>query len=152
MSRGVRPHRLATTVAPEHLVNALVRNLSETVDGQVTYGIVVTTERAPRTRFVALASWPDEPADFGAPQIVRHPVVGGGVVCVTAPWRLSDGEGAMLRETAVWLGVATRLARLRADHERAHVRAERLRSEVSAARERLAEVRDLERRRLVGAI
>jgi len=152
MTRGVRPYRLATTVAPERLVNALVRNLSETVDGHVTYGIVVTTERAPRTRFVALASWPEEPADFGAPEIVRQPVVGGGVVCVTAPWQLSDGEGAMLRETAVWLGVATRLARLRADHERAHVRAERLRSEVSAARERLAEVRDLERRRLVGAI
>lgn len=150
--RVFRPHRLATTAAPEDLVVALVRNLAESVGGPATYGIVVTTERAPRSRFVALASWPERVGDLGAPDVVRHPVAGGGVVCLTAPGRLSDAEAAMLRETAVWLGMATRLARVQADHERAHVRAERLRAEVSAARERLAEVRDLERRRLVGAI
>jgi hypothetical protein len=41
---------------------------------------------------------------------------------------------------------------LRADREQAEARAQRLKAEVTAARERLAEVRDLERRRLVGAI
>ena len=53
-------------------------------------------------------------------------------------WQWDDEASEMLRETATWLGVAVRLVRLRADHERANVRAERLRAESSAARERLA--------------
>jgi len=150
--RASRPHRLATTVSPEHLVSTLVRNLADAVGGQATYGIMVSTERAPRSRFVPIASWPEHTPETAAGDVVRLPVAGGGMVCVAAPWRWDDGAEDLLRETATWLGVAVRLARLRADHERAHIRAERLRAEVSAARERLAEVRDVERRRLVGAI
>ncbi|HEV7651035.1 MAG TPA: hypothetical protein VGP26_23050 [Actinophytocola sp.] len=149
--RASRPHSLAISVSPEHLVTTLVRNLADAVGGQAVYGVVVRTDRAPRSRFVPIASWPEQ-AGEPAGEVVREPVAGGGMVCVAAPWRWNDGASEMLRETATWLGVAVRLARLRADHERAHVRAERLRAEVSAARERLAEVRDLERRRLVGAI
>jgi hypothetical protein len=151
--RATRPHRLATTVAPEHLVTTLVRNLADAVGGQAVYGIEVAPGHAPRSRFVPIASWPEHtPGPPAGDVVVREPVAGGGTVCVAGPWRWDDGAGDLLRETATWLGVAVRLARLRADHERANIRAERLRAEVSAARERLAEVRDVERRRLVGAI
>jgi hypothetical protein len=102
------------------------------------------------TGLVTVASWPEDAALSG--DVVRVPVAGGGVVLVAGVRRWGDGEHAVLRETAVWLGMAARVSRLRADHARAQARASGLRAEVTAARERLAQVRDLERRRLVGAI
>jgi hypothetical protein len=79
-------------------------------------------------------------------------VAGGGVLLVAGARKWGDAEQDLARETAVWLGVAARLAVLRDDHGRAAARAHELRTKVTAARERLAQVRDLERRRLVGAI
>jgi hypothetical protein len=157
--KGTRPHRLAATVPSEHLVRALVRNLADALGGRATYGVPVTTEQTSRARFVTIASWPEHAGEFAGGvngdangDVVREPVSGGGVVCIAGPWRWGDGERIILRETATWLGVAARLSRLRADREQAEARAQRLKAEVTAARERLAEVRDLERRRLVGAI
>lgn len=143
--RHTLPHELAASVPPDELVAALVRNLVDAVGGQAGYQV------PSGSRLVTVASWPDH---AGAPvgEVVREPVVGGGVVYLAGPWRWGEGERAILRETATWLGVAARLDRLRADRDRADERARRLSAEVTSARERLAEVRDLERRRLVGAI
>jgi hypothetical protein len=142
--KGTRPHELAAAVSSEELVPALVRNLADVVGGQVTYGVPTGMG------LVTVASWPPD-AD-GAGEVVRVPVAGGGIVLVAGARRWGDGEHTTLRETAAWLGIAARLVRLRADHDRARVRAEGLTAEVTSARERLAQVRDLERRRLVGAI
>src|SRR5262245_18845109 len=139
--KGVPPHELAATARPEDLVGALVRNLAEIVGGQAVYG---EPDAVPR------ASWPAEVCAAG--QAVREPVADGAVLFVTGARRFGDAEHAVLRETAVWLGIAARLTRLRADRDQAAARAAELRSAVIAARERLARVRDLERRRLVGAI
>jgi hypothetical protein len=132
-------------VPPDELVAALVRNLVDAVGGQAGYQV------PSGSRLVTVASWPEQ-AGAPAGEVVREPVVGGGVVYLAGPWRWGEGERAILRETATWLGVAARLDRLRADRDRADERARRLAAEVTSARERLAEVRDLERRRLVGAI
>jgi hypothetical protein len=149
--RGTRPHRLAASVPPEHLVFALVRNLADAVGGQAAYGVREKTERTPAPGFVTVVSWPERTEPVTG-EVVSEPVPGGGVLSLAGPWRWGDGERTMLRETAAWLGMAARLTGLRADRERAQIRAQRLRAEVTAARERFAEVRDLERRRLVGAI
>lgn len=147
--RGRRPHGLAATVPQEQLVGELVRNLAEAVGGQAVYGVHATGGLV-TGGLVTVASWPAEVCAAG--QDVREPVAGGGVVLVTGARRWGEAEQTMLRETAVWLGIATRLRTVRADHDRAAARAGGLRVEVTAARERLAQVRDLERRRLVGAI
>lgn len=143
--KGVRPHELAATAPPEQLVPALVRNLAEAVGGQAVYGVSVETGEL-RT----VASWPAEVCAAG--QVVREPVADGGVVLVAGARRWGDTEHTVLRETAVWLGISARLTRQRTDHDRAAARAVELRATLSTARERLAQVRDLERRRLVGAI
>jgi hypothetical protein len=142
--KGVRPHELAGIAPPHQLVLALVRNLAEAVDGQAIYGF------SGATGLVSLASWPAGATATG--EVVRAPVDGGGVVLVAGVRRWSEPKQTVLRETALWLGIADRLSRLRSDHDRAATRADGLRAEVTAARERLAQVRDLERRRLVGAI
>lgn len=145
--RYTRPYRLAATVPPEELVRALVRNLVDAVGGRAGYEVPGADGRV-----VTVASWPEVAEGLRTGEVVREPVAGGGVVYLAGPWRWGAGERTILRETAAWLGVAARLDRLRAERDRAHVRAQRLRAEVTSARERLAEVRDLERRRLVGAI
>jgi hypothetical protein len=143
--KGVRPHELAATEPPERLVPALVRNLAEVVGGQAVYGVSAETGG-----LLTVASWPTEARAAG--QVVREPVAEGGVVLVAGARRWGDTEHAVLRETAVWLGISARLTRLGADNTRAATRAAELSTAVTTARERLAQVRDLERRRLVGAI
>jgi hypothetical protein len=144
MSKGKRPHEVAATVPAEDLVAALVRNLAGVVGGQAAY--CVPAEGAELT---VVASWPKVEL---AGETAREPVAGGGVVLVAAPRRWSGREQAVLRETAGWLGMAASLDRLRADRDRAEARADALRAEVRTARERFAQVRELERRRLVKAI
>ena len=139
LRKAQRPHEIAAIVPPEELVTALVRNLAGTVGGQAAY----------RVGSELVAAWP---APTGLPETAREPVAGGGVVVVAGPKRWGDREQAVLRETAGWLGMAARLDRLRADRDRAAARAEALRVEVRTARERFAQVRELERRRLVRAI
>lgn len=138
--KAARPHELAMVTPPAQLVRALVRNLAEAVGGQAVYGL----PSAP------IATWPAvvAPADEAA----RELVAGGAIVAVSGVRRWTEAKQALLRETALWLGIAARLTRLRDDHVRASARAAGLRAEVTSARERLAQVRDLERRRLVGAI
>ncbi|MDQ2589119.1 hypothetical protein CKY47_35320 [Saccharothrix yanglingensis] len=138
------------------VVPALVRNLAELTDADVVY-----CQPTPRGLAVA-TSWPRrEPghvlaADLAGlaalPDVAAEPVAGGGGLLVAAPGRGHERDRQALRETAVWVGVAIRLEGLRAARDRAAVRAARLDAELASARERLAEVRDLERRRLVGAI
>jgi hypothetical protein len=178
--KGTRPHELVVTESPEHLVPALVRNLADVVGGQAAYGVqsdngMVTVASWPPGAERDAGVWTDEHGgscevraggsarrreDAGLRPAnaerrrghVTVPVPDDGVVLVAGARKWGDREHTVLRETAAWLGMAARLTQLRADHERARARADGLRAEVTAARERLAQVRDLERRRLVGAI
>jgi len=143
--KGQRPHEVAAAVPPEELVTALVRNLAGVVDGQAAYCVMDARECA------VVAGWPA--ADLtGLTETAREPVAEGGLLVVAEPRRWGDRERAVLRETADWLGMAAKLDRLRADRDRAAARARALRAEVQTARERFAQVRELERRRLVQAI
>ncbi|MCG8920230.1 hypothetical protein L6E12_31120 [Actinokineospora sp. PR83] len=139
------------------LVSALVGNLAELVSGEVVFGVP-----SPGGLVVAV-SWPPRPpgtplgADFAevatAPGVsAAEPAPGGGVVLMTKSGRVTGTDRSALRETATWLGLATRLDRLRTARDLAARRAEGLGADLAATRERLAQVRDLERRRLVGAI
>jgi len=140
----MRPHELVATTPPDRLVAELVRNLAETIDGHAAY-------RVPRgSGLVTAAAWPD--TGEAGQETARVPVTGGGVLVVARPARFAEPERLVLAETAGWLGVVSGVDRLRAEHERAGSRALALRAEVTAARKRLATVRDLERRRLVRAI
>lgn len=141
---GRAPYEVAAAEPPDRLAAALVRNLAEGVGGQVAYA--VPSERG----HAVVESWP--PGLTGVAGAVGVERVGAGSVFVLAPTRWDDGAQALLRDTAAWLSVAVRLARLRADHDAADLRARRLRTELTTARTRLARVRDLERHRLVRAI
>jgi hypothetical protein len=143
LKRGQRPHEIAATVSPEDLVTALIRNLAGVVGGQAAYCV--------GPELAVIAAWP-APALTGLTETAREPVADGGFVLVAEPKRWGDREQVVLRETAGWLGMAARLDRLRVDRDRAEARAEVLRVEVRTARERFAQVRELERRRLVKAI
>jgi hypothetical protein len=145
MSRARQPYEVAAGEPPDRLVAALVRNLADAVDGQVAFCVPSAGE------LTAVAAWPELLA-IPSGEVVREQVAGDGVLLVAGLGRRGDREHAMVRETAGWLGVAVRLAELTADRERAETRARTLRAEVSATRERLARVRDLERRRLVAMI
>jgi hypothetical protein len=142
---GVPPYEVAAAEPPEKLVAALVRNLADGVGGQAAYTVPADAAH------VVVESWPP-----GLSAVVdpagEEPVAGGGSVSVLAPSRWDDAARAMLRDTAVWLGVAVRLARQRIDHDTAELRARRLSGELTTARARLERVRDLERHRLVRAI
>jgi hypothetical protein len=142
---GVPPYEVAAAEPPEKLVAALVRNLADGVGGQAAYAV------PGEVGHVVVESWP-----AGLAAVVgaagEEPVAGGGAVSVIAPARWDDAARAMLRDTAVWLGVAVRLTRQRIDHDAADLRARRLRGELATARARLDRVRDLERHRLVRAI
>ncbi|MFL6124419.1 hypothetical protein [Actinophytocola sp.] len=143
LRKGQRPHEIAATVPPENLVAALVRNLAGVVGGQAAYCV--------GPELAVIAAWP-APTLTGVTETAREPVAEDGVVLVAGPKRWGEREQAVLRETAGWLGMAARLDRLRADRDRAEARATALRVEVRTARERFAQVRELERRRLVKAI
>jgi hypothetical protein len=145
MSGYRAPYEVAAAEPPQLLTAALVRNLADGVGGEVAYAV-----RSGRTH-VVVESWPpDVSSVVDAVGVAR--VDGVGSVFVIAPSRWDDEARAMLRDTAVWLGTAVRLERLRADRDAADLRARRLRAEFGTARTRLARVRDLERQRLVGAI
>ena len=138
---------------PALVVPALVRNLAELVGGHVVYceqtgGVIASWPPLPPGRVlgVDLAAVAALPGVSGV-----EPVSGGGGVLISAS-ALDDRDRAVWRETAGWLGVAARLDRLRADRDRAASRAAHLSADLRVARARLAEVRDLERRRLVGSI
>ncbi|MBK1787795.1 hypothetical protein [Prauserella cavernicola] len=144
-SRGRPPYEVAADVSPARLAAALVRNLADSVAGQVVYA--VPGERAP----AVVESWP--PGITGiAGAVAEARVRGGGSVYVIAPDRWDDEAQDRHRDTAAWLGMAVRLVRLDADHEAAELRARRLVGELNIARTRLAVVRDLERQRLAGAV
>lgn len=144
ISGGRAPYEVVAA-SPERVVAALVRNLAEGVGGQAAYA--VPAERA----HTVVECWPAGLTGVLG-SVDRAPVVGGGSVFVLGPSRWDDAARTLLRDTAVWIGTAVRLERLRADHDAADLRARRLRHELSTVRTRLARVRDLERHRLVGAI
>ncbi len=143
---GRPPYEVAAATPLDELTAALLRNLAESVGGKVAYAVP-----ADRTH-VVVESWP--PGLTGVADAVGTEGVGSttGSVFVLPPSRWDDGARALLRDTAAWLSVAVRLARLRAEHDAADLRARRLRAELNTARTRLARVRELERHRLVRAI
>ncbi|OLR93332.1 thioesterase domain-containing protein [Actinokineospora bangkokensis] len=156
-SRGRAPHEVAAQAPAALLVSALVHNLADLVAGDAAFA-----QPGPRG-LATTASWPARPpgavlgsdaAEVAARQEVSavEDVPGGGVLLIAKPGRVSAADSAALRETASWLGLAVRLDQARAARDQAARRAAGLESDLSAARERLAQVRDLERRRLVGSI
>ncbi|MET0135813.1 MAG: hypothetical protein ABW215_19705, partial [Kibdelosporangium sp.] len=151
MPRGRRPHDLAAVVPPGQLVVALVRNLADVVGGRTAY--CVPARKGP-DELAVVSAWPETASRHvsAAGVAAREPVLGGGVLLVADPTRWGQGERAVVRETAGWLGITAQLDSLRAGRDRAQARALGLRAEVSAAQHRLAQVRELERRRLVDAI
>jgi hypothetical protein len=142
---GTAPYEVAAAEPPERLASALVRNLAECVGGQAAYAVPAERSHA------VVESWPAGLSGV-AGAVGAEPVAGGGSVFVIAPARWDEAAQAVLRDTAVWLGLAVRFARLRADHDAADLRARRLSAELDTTRARLARVRDLERHRLVRAI
>ncbi len=140
ISGGRAPYEVVAA-SPSDLVAALVRNLAEGVGGQAAYAVPSGV----------VESWPAGMTGVLG-SVGTAPVTSGGAVYVLGPSRWDEGARILLRDTAVWIGTAVRLERLRADHDAADLRARRLRNELSVARTRLARVRDLERHRLVGAI
>ncbi|WP_406689449.1 hypothetical protein REH65_25635 [Saccharopolyspora sp. ID03-671] len=149
MRKNRRPHELVTSVPQDRLADELVGQLARTVGGQAAY-CVPAADRPEGFEVVAASSQsihtgPDRDS-------FREPVRGGGVLLVAGARRWGAKEQAAVRETAGWLAVTSDVDRLRADHDEADERFRALRAEVTAARERLAHVRDLERRRLVRSI
>nr|CTQ90326.1 diguanylate cyclase/phosphodiesterase (GGDEF & EAL domains) with PAS/PAC sensor(s) [Kibdelosporangium sp. MJ126-NF4] len=146
---------MVATTPPDQVVTALVRELSDTVEGQVAYCVAEADSLA------VVAMWPEHggnltpgnltPGDL-THEVACAEVAGGGTLHVAEPRRWTVREHTALRQTADWLGVVVRLEQLRGERERAEARARRLRSEVTAGRARLAKVRELERRRLVQAV
>ncbi|WP_460406519.1 hypothetical protein, partial [Actinophytocola sediminis] len=145
LAGGRAAHEVAAAEPPARLTAALVRNLAEHVGGQVAFA--VPTERG----HAVVESWPAGLAEV-AGAVGVEPAGSAGSVFVLEPATWDDGARALLRDTAAWVGVAARLARLRTERDAADRRARRLRAELSTARTRLAKVRDLERHRLVLAI
>ncbi|MGW1680185.1 hypothetical protein [Saccharopolyspora sp. NPDC002376] len=145
-SAGRPPHEVAVAEPPERLAAALVRNLAESAGGKAVYA--VPTERS----HVVVESWPTGLS--GVADAVGAEPVGstGGSLFLIAPSKWDDAARSLLRDTAAWLGVAVQLSRLHVDHSAADLRAQRLGTELSIARARLEQVRDLERHRLVRAI
>lgn len=151
MPRPRRAHELVASVPHHRLIGALVRQLAETVNGKAAYCVPAADQQADLT---VIAAWPENFSvrDGLGGEVGREPVRGGGLLLVADTRRWGPKEQSAARETAGWLAVAADVDRLRADRDRAEARARGLRSEVTTARERLAQVRDLERRRLVRAI
>lgn len=130
---------------------ALVRNLADVVGGRTAY--CVPAGKGSDELAVVAASPETASGHVSAAGVAaREPVLGGGVLLVACPARWGRRELAVVRETAGWLGITAQLDSLRAGRDRAQARALGLRAEVAAARHRLTQVRELERRRLVDAI
>lgn len=151
MRRNRRAHELVATTPPERLADALVDRLVRTVGGRAAY-CVPSAGRPEELDVVAAAPESVAQQHELADESARQPVRGGGVLVVAGARRWGAKEQAALAETAGWLAVTSDVRRQRADRERALARSRELRAEVITARERLAQVRDLERRRLVRAI
>ncbi|GAA3677815.1 hypothetical protein GCM10022267_75800 [Lentzea roselyniae] len=154
-ARGREPHLVAAGCPPALLVPALVRNLATVVDGRAAYCVLDDDETA------TVACWPAvriEPAANLDAALAAHratevrSVAGGGWLMFGKRGQVSRRDRQVLEETAGWIGVAVRMERLRGDRDRSATRAARLDSELRVARERVARVRELERRRLVGSI
>ena len=146
---------VAANLSTERLVPSLVRHLAEAVSGRVTY------DPAPGSgRLESAVTWPEPENPYperavagnGTAPTARESVAGGGVVTVAEPRRWGATERAALRRTATWIGAAVRAESLRVDWYRAEEYARTWQAELATARNRLAEVRELERRRLVRAI
>ncbi|ASR37025.1 hypothetical protein BAY61_20850 [Prauserella marina] len=144
-AKGKPPHEIAAEVPPARLVAALVRNLADSVGGDVAYA--KPGGRSP----VVVESWPPGVTGIAGAAGVA-PVRGGGSLYVMAPGRWDEAARSRHHETAAWLGMALRLVRLGAEHEAAELRARRLSGERATAVARLDVVRDLERQRLAGAV
>ncbi|MEU3269274.1 hypothetical protein ABZ639_00425 [Saccharomonospora sp. NPDC006951] len=144
-SKGRPPHEIAAEVPATRLTAALVRNLADSVGGDVAYAM-------PGGRAADIVeSWPPGLTAISGTAFAV-PVRGGGSLYVMAPGRWDDAARSRHHETAAWLGIAVRLVRLGAEHEASRLRAGRLGGERAAARARLDEVRDMERQRLAGAV
>ncbi|MEV4732997.1 hypothetical protein [Saccharopolyspora sp. NPDC049426] len=144
-----RAHDVVASAPQERLAGALVDQLADAVGGQAAY-CVPAVDRP--EHFDVVAASPAEDRTGPVEESAREPVRGGGVLLVAGARRWGAKEQAALRDTAGWLAVTADVDRLREDHARAEERFRALRGKVTAARERLAHVRDLERRRLVRAI
>ncbi|WP_243794356.1 hypothetical protein [Saccharopolyspora gloriosae] len=147
-----RVHEVVATVPPDRLVVELVRHVADAVGGQAAYCVPVDGDP---TRLRVVAAAPEHVLVHGGlpGESAREPVRGGGLLLVAeGRRRLLGGEPNAVRDAASWLGIVTEVERARGDRDRAEARARGLRAEVATARERLAQVRDLERRRLVRAI
>ncbi|GAA2976792.1 hypothetical protein [Actinokineospora diospyrosa] len=125
---------------------ALVRELAESTGQSAAYyapdgdGLTVA------------AAWPGPaaPADRveSIPGVVER-VPGGGAVALSAA---GSGDLQRLGRTAHKIALVAADERLRAERERLTERVHVLEADARAARERLAEVRELERRRIAGAL
>ncbi|MBQ0924573.1 hypothetical protein [Saccharopolyspora endophytica] len=149
MRKNRRAHDVVASAPQERLAGALVDQLADAVGGQAAYCVPAADRHE---HFDVVAASPAEDRTGPVEESAREPVRGGGVLLVAGARRWGAKEQAALRDTAGWLAVTADLDRLREDHARAEERFRALRGEVTAARERLAHVRDLERRRLVRAI
>ncbi|PPK70926.1 hypothetical protein V5P93_002785 [Actinokineospora auranticolor] len=122
---------------------ALVRELAESTG----LGAVYYTE-GPDGLSVA-AAWPEHPS--GPVPGVAVQVPGGGVLVLVAV-SLGSADMDRLRRFADRIALAAAGERLRAEQDRQRSRTRALEREVLTARERLVHVRDLERRRIAGAL
>ncbi|SEQ96895.1 hypothetical protein [Actinokineospora terrae] len=125
---------------------ALIRDLAESTGHAAAY-------YAPDGDGLTLvASWPGSaaPADRieAIPGVVERVPSGGAVALSDA----GPGDQERLRRTAHRIALLAADERLRAERERLTERVQVLEADARAARERLAEVRDLERRRIAGAL
>lgn len=152
MSKPRHAHEVVASVPPDQLIGELVRHLADTIGGQVAY--CVPEESDPAELHVIAAAPQDVRVRGGLPgESVRQPVRGGGLLLVAGGReRLREDELAAIRDVAGWVGVVAEVDNTSADRDQAEARARDLRTEVGVARERLAQVRDLERRRIVRAI
>ncbi|RRO18304.1 hypothetical protein EIL87_08720 [Saccharopolyspora rhizosphaerae] len=149
MRKSRRPHEVVASAPPDRLVGALVDQLAATVGGHAAY-CLPAADRPDDVEVVASSA---NCIHSGLERSsTREPVRGGRVLLVWGARRWGEEERTALRETAGWLAVTGDVDRMRSERDRAEERFRSLRADVTAARERLAHVRDLERRRLVRAI
>ncbi|GLZ38955.1 hypothetical protein [Actinokineospora sp. NBRC 105648] len=118
-----------------HTVRALVRSVAEETGHDAAF--LVDDE---------VHAWPADAAVEPESGVVEE-VPGGGVLVVAGAV-----DRAVLRRAAARIAVAVAGERLTAERDRLAERADGLTEDVRVARDRLSRVRELERRRLVGAL
>ncbi|WP_026422074.1 hypothetical protein [Actinokineospora inagensis] len=127
-------------------VDALVRELADATGHAAAY-------YAPEDDgLVVAASWPGQaaPADrIEAIPGVVEPVPGGGAVSLAAA---GPGDLDRLRQIAHRIALLVAQQRLQTERERLTERVRVLEQDVRTTRDRLAEVRELERRRIAGSL